>query len=156
MASPGHYPNTTGIRDIELQEILADRPDIAADTVSLTPPRSPPTAIQAWYRISRTIRKALTTALDRKPGAHERDLWLAASELQYRQPQFWMDYTHLRYRPDAPITSLFHLVVKRIVPPPGGLSVTECYPRDETCLSDWLESVYETLVAQSSDSLIIW
>ena len=152
MASPEHHFNTTGPPHIELQDI---RPNPPSRQPTLEAQDHTPRAKQARKGFSRTIRTALSTSPDRQPGVHEHDL-LVACEWQPKSLQFWHDYFYLRYRPRAPVTSLFHLIVKLIVQPPHGLDTIECYPGDEICLSDWLESVHAALSARSPDSLILW
>ena len=152
MASPEHHFNTTEPPHIELQDF---EPNPPSRQPTLEAQDHTPRAKQARKGFSRTIRTALSTSPDRQPGVHEHDL-LVACEWQPKSLQFWHDYFYLRYRPRAPVASLFYLIVKLIVQPPHGLDTIECYPGDEICLSDWLESVHAALSARSPDSLILW
>ena len=149
MASPERHPNMTEPPGIELQDI---RPNPPSRQLSSETQHRAPRASQAWKAFSHIIRKVLPDPATRRTRRHEPALE-TATELHPECPQFQVDYNHLRDRPCAPVESLFHLIVVR---PPDVLNVIECHPGDKTCLSDWLESIHEALVMESSDSLMLW
>ncbi|KAK0516506.1 hypothetical protein JMJ35_001109 [Cladonia borealis] len=152
MASPGRQFDMTGALDLESQDI---RPNPPLPQPASEFQHHTSLALRAWKGFSRIIRTMLFTSENPHPKSHENDLWVAARELKSKEAQFWMDYDHVKDRPCAPVGSLFCLTVKLIVQPPHGLDTTEYQPGHEICLSDWLESVHEALIAQSSDSLML-
>ena len=153
MTSPEHQFDMTGALDLESQDIRPNPPSPQPASESQHPD---PIALRAWKKLSRTIRTALFTSEVPHPRSHEKDVWITAGELGQKYAQFSADYNHMKDRPCAPIGSLFCLTVKLIVQSPHDLDAIECQPGHETCLSDWLESVHEALITQSSDCLMLW
>ena len=151
MASPEQPFNITGSQDIEMQDLGPNAPSLQ---LTLQAEHHPSRESQTSKGLLHTMRTKLLNSVTPQPKAYELELF-AAHKLQTKKARFLEDYVHLSHRP-APVAFLFHLIVKRIVQPPDVLDTIECYPRHETCLSDWIKSIHEALVVQSSDSVILW